>query len=233
MKQQQKPEVWILEDAPEVRDLLVDTFEGRYDLKVFNSLKQFFQVYKENEEERPDLLIADLQLSDGNFLNFLESDAWKSFPIRPFFVLSGETDLERMRACYHAGASDFITKPFPTSSISLKVERMLNGRRNAAEANQEKKDFPVLHSFDRKVTFRGQTSEALTIREFEILKVLSLSFENAVHRDDIIQHVWDQKKVSPKSFDVHLCSLRRKLSAIGLQIFLASSSAYALSKRSA
>ena len=63
----------------------------------------------------------------------------------------------------------------------------------------------------RTVTRDGEAVE-LTVKEFELLRVLLESAGRLVKRDDLVSEVWDPNWFgSTKTLDVHVSSLRKKL----------------------
>src|SRR5690606_19064989 len=68
------------------------------------------------------------------------------------------------------------------------------------------------------VTHAGQDSGPLTSREFQILSVIHANSPGTSSRDQIVASVWGAMHVTPKAFDVHLVSLRRKLKPLGIKI---------------
>lgn len=64
----------------------------------------------------------------------------------------------------------------------------------------ENKDF-----FDKKLL------EELTFKEFKILNVFLESTHRSATRNDLIEALWGKIQVGPKTLDVHLFNLRKKL----------------------
>lgn len=67
-------------------------------------------------------------------------------------------------------------------------------------------------------TYNDQQSVPLTSREFQILSVIHANAPGTSSRDQIVASVWGSMHVTPKAFDVHLVSLRRKLKSLGIKI---------------
>jgi DNA-binding response OmpR family regulator len=89
-------------------------------------------------------------------------------------------------------------------------------RRSAAEPAEESSG--VLRSGDvamnletRSVT-RDDAAVELTVKEFELLRVLLANAGRLVKRDALVAEVWDPNWFgSTKTLDVHVSSLRKKL----------------------
>lgn len=221
----EKPIVWVIEDESIFGQVLTEALEPDYAVTIFSDLAEF-QRMRGLQDANPRLLIADLVLPDGNFLDFIGTESWRKAPLKPFLIVSSMTDIVAMRKCIDEGAHDFITKPAHSSEILLKVECALRSTREiSAHANPNR---PVLDQLERRICYLGKNSEPLTIREMQILNVLLQSFGQPVTRQEITRRVWTDSKVSSKSFDVHLGHLREKSAPLGLEISLKSSGTYCL-----
>jgi DNA-binding response OmpR family regulator len=223
--------VWVLEDDPLYLQLLEAILRPRYRLTFFKTLAELTSAVltdKSEAEPLPDVLVADLILPDGRFLDLIQSTAWRARFTQPFLVASGVIDIEPMRQCLELGAVDYITKPFATSELIIKVERAIiegRGRATAVIVGQH----PVLDQLQCRVTFRGVSSPLLTLREMHLFLALNENFDRSVTKLALIHRVWSDTTVSEKAFTVHLAHLRRKLTDVGLQVMFVSGGSYRLS----
>lgn len=109
------PRVAVVDDESQVREALASVLRERgYEVVAFDS---FAAAYESLSRIAPDLLIADVNLGDGNGLELvarLRSLHAESFPIIILSGLSTETDFMRGFA---AGASDYLSKPFTRDEL--------------------------------------------------------------------------------------------------------------------
>lgn len=107
--------VAVVEDEAPVRDSLALTLRERgYEVVAFGD---FASAYEALSRLAPDLLIADVNLPDGNGLELvarLRALHADSFPIIVLSGLNSETDFMRGFA---AGASDYLSKPFTRDEL--------------------------------------------------------------------------------------------------------------------
>jgi DNA-binding response OmpR family regulator len=215
--------VWVLEDSQEVILTYQLLLADRYDLKIFTNLADFSAAYK--SAPFPDLMLADLLLPDGCFLDILESQEWRRRPIAPLLVSSGVTDISPMRNCLAMGALDYIVKPFVHNELLVKIERALS----LVVPGQGQ----IVHidPLTRCVEHYGKISQPLTSREMQIMSLMQAATQEAIKRSEIITKVWGKTKVTTKCLDVHLSHLRSKMLEIGLEIRLIGNSEYQLVPR--
>lgn len=75
-------------------------------------------------QQRPDLIVSDLRLPDGDGLQVL-SFQQAEHPGIPFIVITAFGTVDQAVEALKAGADDFLTKPLSTDHLRLKVNRLL------------------------------------------------------------------------------------------------------------
>jgi DNA-binding response OmpR family regulator len=217
--------IWVLEDSIEVIETYDILLKPRYDVVLHTSLAELAAARARIGTAAPELLLADLLLPDGCFLDVLESAEWRRAPISPLLVASGVTDIAPMRNCLAHGALDYIVKPFVHNELLVKIERAL-------AINDPGKQAPVrLDQLTRCVEHDGKISQPLTSREMQIMSLMQAAVTESIRRADIITKVWGKTKVTSKCLDVHLSHLRSKMLEVGLEIRLIGNSEYQLVPR--
>jgi putative two-component system response regulator len=125
-------------------------------------------------EHRPDVVLLDLHMPGTDGLQLVRrlractSDA----PYLPIIVLTGDTSAEARRQTLDAGASDFLTKPYDTTEVLLRVRNLLEIRRLHLKLAEENR------TLEERVQER---TTALLAARFEILERLATATEM---RDD-------------------------------------------------
>lgn len=221
--------IWVIEDDPGSQFVLSEMFDVRYELKLHSDLQSFLESWRglgsTTDPHAPDLLLADLRLPDGNFLDVLESPTGKALVSSvSTVVVSSLDDMDVLRRCFALGAHDYITKPFRKAELIVKVERFLE-----AKASPPLSQLVELDPMSLAVQSRDGRRVLTTPKEFQILSAIVDGGSEGIHRADILKKIWNSVNVNPNTFDVHLTHLRKKLLTIGVQIRHVASERYALS----
>jgi DNA-binding response OmpR family regulator len=232
--------IWILEDDAEALLVYQEILSFRYHLRFFETLRKLedaLSTLNKNPKELdgPSLLVADLWLPDGNFLDFLGDEKVTTLLSSPFFVVSSCDDIDVLRACFEEGALDYLTKPFTRTELIVKIERIF--RKNVSQKIQDKQEPKALDPQDHVIFSPEQFSlkrgddivTQLTPKELQIFSILHRARGNKVSRSEIQEQVWNTISVTPKAFDVHLFNLRKKLSRVNMQVQFLAPDGYLLS----
>jgi len=218
------PKLWIVDADPSTVEVYERVFSSTYTTRKFSSFDAFQKALDEvnlNGASRPvpDLVISDFSIGDRHFLSVLGRENSIIQPTFPFMIVSSLDDLDCMRKCFQAGASDYITKPFNESALKAKVERLLR--------------IPFSNGFQidpvsLTVGVGSKRSAPLTSRELQILAALYQAPGNSMTRKELKQKVWGDIKVNRNTFNVHLFNLRKKISGLGVKIQFTPSDIYTL-----
>lgn len=173
------------------------------------------------EVRRPDLLLLDLGLADGDGLALLDrvraadGFATRIDPELPVIVVSGRGgESDRVRG-FARGADDYLVKPFAYGELLGRVRAVLRRvdgrpRRGVLQVGEL-----VVDPSTRRVRLAGRPV-SLSAKEFALLHALALEPTRVYPRDDLLRDVWGY--LSPgetRTVDAHACRLRRKLEGGG------------------
>lgn len=213
MNRESKPNIWILEDDKGCQFVYDQILKNDFTITYFENIRKFqsdFDKYCEPAApEAPVLIIADLMLNDGNFLSFLTNEFHGKLGggRTPFIIVSSDDDIESLRLCFKEGANDYMTKPFKKNELLVKVEAILRGRKS------------IGRSVRPQLSIDGKSITGLTSKQQRLLNLFINNNESReVSRDLILDKVWGNTAVHPKTIDVHLYNLRRKLHPFGYMI---------------
>jgi two-component system response regulator RegX3 len=159
----------------------------------------------------PDLVLLDVMLPDGDGRDVLREIRRTSRTPVVMLTARGE-EMDRILGL-ELGADDYVSKPFSARELTARMRAVM--RRVAAPPPSEQTVLEVgdvvMNLNTRSVQHAGSDVE-LTLKEFELLRVLMEQAGRVVTREDLIDEVWDPNWFGPtKTLDVHISSLRKKL----------------------
>lgn len=158
------------------------------------------------EEKRPDLIILDIMLPGQDGFSLMK----KIEPMKiPVIFLTAKDRLEDKISGLRLGADDYIVKPFEAIELITRIETVLR-RCNMNTSTFILGDLEVKLN-EHVVLLTGDEIE-LTIKEFELLKVLINNKNLALSRDRLLELVWGYDYMGEtRTVDVHIQRLRKKL----------------------
>lgn len=126
-----KETLLIVEDDVEVRNYLVFSFKGNYNILIANNGLDALKIV--NEEE-VDILISDVMLPkmDGYKLCKSVKQNIQTSHI-PIILLTAKSTEEDQLEGLSCGADDYVTKPFNLSSLKLKINNRLMQKKRILE----------------------------------------------------------------------------------------------------
>ena len=157
-----------------------------------------------------DLVVLDVMLPDISGVEVARRvRAESDVPIIMLTARSSETDLV---VGFEAGADDYVTKPFSVHELVSRARAILRRRRLDQEARSDVRRIGdvELDLLRHEVRVAGRAVR-LTPTEYRLLVKLAEA-DRALGRRELLEAAWDTVFVpDPRSCDVHVANLRRKL----------------------
>lgn len=133
----------------------------------------------------------------------------------PILIATARSNVDARIKGLHAGADDFVVKPYDVRELIARIEAVTRRTRIAPPPPEEQAILEIdgvhINLTTRQLFADGEAVE-LTPKEFDILAVLARYPGVATPRDRLIREVWgtDWSGFS-RSLEVHVASIRRKL----------------------
>lgn len=202
--------VLIVEDEQAIRRFLRTALEAE-GLRVHEA-ETLQRGLIEAATRKPDLVILDLGLPDGDGLDFIRDlRQWSQMPV---IVLSARAEESDKIAALDAGADDYLSKPFGIGELQARLRVAL--RRHAAATPGE----PVVTFADIRVDLanrriqRGEEEIHLTPIEFRLLAVLLNNHGKVLTQRQLLSQVWGPNAIEHSHYlRIYMGHLRQKLEA--------------------
>lgn len=170
------------------------------------------------EVRKPDLVVLDLMLEDGNGLRVLDrirtADGLGSRidPALPVIVLSGRTgEADRMRG-FARGADDYVGKPFSYGELLARIRAVLRRAAGRPLKGVMRVGELTVDPVTRAVRLGG-VAVHLSVKEFALLQALASDPTRVCLKSDLLRDVWGYASIgTTRTVDAHACRLRKKLS---------------------
>jgi two-component system phosphate regulon response regulator PhoB len=207
--------ILVVDDEPDVTELLKYKLEQEgYACEVLNDPLAFAARARAFE---PDLLIFDImmpELSGLQLCRIVRADpSMRQIPVI-FLTARGETE-DRVKGL-ESGADDYISKPFNSKELLLRIKNVLKRGRVSAGSEPSgriENGGVVINAELHELTVDGQAVE-LTVTEFRLLKLLMERNGRVQSRENLLVNVWHyDTDIETRTVDTHVRRLREKLGA--------------------
>jgi two-component system KDP operon response regulator KdpE len=205
------PVVLLVEDERHIRRFLRASLEAE-GWRVFEA-ETVRQGLVDAATRKPDLVIADLGLPDGDGVDLIRDlRSWSSVPV---IVLSARSDeVDKVRAL-DAGADDYIEKPFGVSELLARVRanrRRHQGGGRAGEGASLVTIGDVEIDLGARIVKKAGAEVHLTPIEYRLLGVLLANSGRVLTHRHLLREVWGPSHVEQNHYlRVFMGSLRHKL----------------------
>lgn len=201
--------IYVAEDDDNIREILRCTLDSYgYATRVFDSAPQLLEAVR---EQLPDLILMDIMMPemDGlQALRLLKQDR-RTAGVPVIFLTAKSSEIDKVKGL-DLGAEDYITKPFGLLELAARVRAAL--RRQPPERQHILRGGDIVVDVDdHAVTRAGQPLE-LTLKEFELLRILIANRERVVPREELLNEIWGYDFAGEtRTLDMHIKTLRAKL----------------------
>ncbi|WP_305825256.1 two-component system response regulator KdpE [Massilia brevitalea] len=203
-----RPTALLVEDEPQIRRFVRAALE-----------QEGWQVHEAAElkralidagTRRPDLVVLDLGLPDGDGVDFIaDVRKWSGMPI---IVLSARDAEQAKIRALDAGADDYLTKPFGTGELLARIRATLRRQRQPETADATVRFGEIAVDPVERIVTKNGSRVHLTPTEFKLLSVLVANAGKVMTNPQLLRAVWGPSNGENGHYlRVYMGHLRHKL----------------------
>ena len=212
--------ILIIEDEPNIRELVLYNLSqnGYEGLAAEDGIQGLAMA----RGEKPDLILLDIMLPGKNGYDICKELRAEGSKIPIIMLTAKNEEIDKVLGL-EFGADDYISKPFGIRELMARIKAVLrryeispdqeaaaNGSGLASDAGITIGDLTI--NVERhEVKVAGKRLE-LTLKEFDLLRVLAENRGRVMTRDQLLDKVWGFEYIGEtRTVDVHVRYLRKKL----------------------
>jgi DNA-binding response OmpR family regulator len=210
--QDAKVKVLLVEDDTNLGNLLREYLDAKgYETKLATNGKEGFEMFTKHKY---DICLLDVMMpvKDGFTLAKEMRATDKNIPI---VFLTAKSMKEDTIEGFHAGADDYITKPFSMEELLLRMKAILRRVKSSGLKDTEQNEFSIgkyKFNYTQQQLEAAGKSQKLTTKEADLLKLLCLHSNDVLDRNFALNAIWhDDNYFNSRSMDVYIAKLRKYL----------------------
>ncbi|MDB5984122.1 MAG: operon transcriptional regulatory protein KdpE [Pseudomonas sp.] len=202
------PHVLIIEDEKEIRRFVRMALQAE-GLEVHEA-DTFHRGLIDSGTRRPDLIVLDLGLPDGDGIDLIRDvRSWSAVPIIVLSARGAEAD---KILALDTGADDYLVKPFGTGELLARVRALLRRQAKDAESTSVLSFGDVRIDIERRVVERSGTPLHLTPLEYRLLVHLCSHPNRVLTHLQLLKAVWGPAHTTDVPYlRVFMGGLRKKV----------------------
>jgi len=208
--------IYCVEDDNAIRDLMLYTLGASgFQAKGFSDSTGFWQAMS---EEKPELILLDIMLPGEDGITILKklraAAATANIPI--IMATAKGSEFDKVIGL-DTGADDYLVKPFGMMEMIARIKAVM--RRTAPKTSQVLTCGEIALDETRHIVTVSGKQVVLTLKEYELLKLLMENAGQVFTRDILLSRIWGQDYLGEtRTVDVHIGTLRTKLAKGGERI---------------
>ena len=119
--------VMVIDDHPLIRRGLIDLITRQTDMEVVGEAEGLADAFRVFDEARPNFVIVDITLKDGNGLEFIK-DIKSRQPETMMLVSSMQDETLYAERCLRAGARGYINKDEAAEKVIDAIRHVISGK---------------------------------------------------------------------------------------------------------
>lgn len=202
--------ILVVDDESAIRDMLRMALEMA-DYHVLEA-ENIHDAHRLIADERPDLMLLDWMLPDGNGIDLLRrlkrDELARELPV---IMLTARTTQDNMVQGLEVGADDYVTKPFAPRELIARIKALLRRTPTGRDDGLLRSAELALDASSHRVTL-GDSPLSMGPTEFKLLHFFMTHTERAYSRTQLLDQVWGANVyIEERTVDVHIRRLRLAL----------------------
>lgn len=208
--------IYCVEDDNAIRDLMLYTLGASgFQAQGFPDSTFFWQAMS---EEKPELILLDIMLPGEDGITVLKrlraASATANIPV--IMATAKGSEFDKVIGL-DTGADDYLVKPFGMMEMVARIKAVM--RRTAPKTDQVLTCGDIVLDETRHIVTVDGKQVVLTLKEYELLKLLMENAGQVFTRDILLSRIWGQDYLGEtRTVDVHIGTLRTKLAKGGEKI---------------
>ena len=206
-----------VEDDAGIRNLIVYTLGMTgFTVKGYEEPAAF---WRDMEDDTAELILLDIMLPGESGMEILRKlKSRKDTMGIPVMLITAKDREDDIVAGLELGADDYITKPFSMMELIARVKAVLR-RAAVPEETEILRIGKIEMDTGRHIVLADGQELALTLKEYELLRILMQNGDRLVERENLISQVWSSDcSGADHTLDAHIQTLRSKLGKCAGQI---------------
>lgn len=200
--------IYAVDDEETIRELYaVALGSAGFSCKTFCGGAELFAAL---EEKTPDLILLDIMLDGADGYQILSSlkESRETADVPVIMVSAKGEEISKVKGL-NLGADDYIGKPFGVLELVARINANLR-KRTVKTQNLGYKDI-VIDEKRHVITAAGKEL-TLTLKEYELLKLLVANAPAVVPRESIFDAVWGEGYFGEtRTLDIHVAAIRKSI----------------------
>ena len=205
--------ILIVDDDNYLRKVLISQlrYEGVVDLE---DAAKAGEAFDKVEQFKPDLILLDIQLPDGNGFDICTKLRGRGFE-KPIILLTGQQEDTNIIKSLDTVANDYIAKPIRFGELLALIRVQLRKYKSSDDVSFTAQNIEFQPANKTLTALDSQLIVVLTEKETMILKKLFCIWPEATSKEMLLSELWDhQNMLATHTLETHIYRLRQKIARL-------------------
>lgn len=200
--------ILVVEDEPSLRRLLAENLA--YEGFTIEEAEDGIPALAAHRAHRASLIVLDLMLPRMDGFQVIQELRAVRDPVPVLLLTARGSEADRVKGL-SLGADDYLVKPFSVLELIARVKAILRRTQPLQQPTRLRSGAFTFDLIALEASRAGQRLD-LTPREFRLLEILITHPGRTHSRTELLQQAWEpDARPTPRTVDVHIANLRRKL----------------------